>query len=99
MCSFCDKGCTIHDDAPESCKEFECAYYQGGENIELRPDKCHVIFEKMSDTLFIGTLDARFEITEIAKGQIRSFLRQGYTVRLGASDFRKPITWQPTEQI
>jgi hypothetical protein len=98
-CKFCDKGCTIHGDHPKACKEFECMYVQM-ENIpvELRPDKCHVIFEKMSDDRILGTLDARYDLTDIANRQISSFLKQGFEVKLGASDYRKPMIWQPMEQ-
>jgi hypothetical protein len=67
--------------------------------MELRPDKCHVIFEKHSDNIIVATLDARFDLDGIAKRQIRAFTKQGFTVRLGATDFRKAIIWQPTEQI
>jgi hypothetical protein len=70
-----------------------------GVPLKLRPDKCKVIFEKHSDTLIIATLDARYELTNIVKRQIANFLKQGFTVRLGASDFRKPKEWRPTEQI
>jgi len=69
------------------------------EYMSIRPDKSHVIFEKHSDSHIVATLDARFKITSIAERQIKSFGKQGYTIRLGASDFRKPIIWQLTEQI
>jgi hypothetical protein len=66
---------------------------------KLRPDNCKVIFEKLSDDTIHGTVDARFEVTDSAKKQAEAFIQQGYTVVLGASDFRKPMIWQPTEQI
>jgi hypothetical protein len=99
-CIFCNKGCTIHSDKPAECTDFDCMYIQSGTSrIELRPDKCKVIFEKTSDDTIRGTLDAKFEVTEIVKKQIKSFVKQGYTVILGATDFRKPMIWRPTEQI
>jgi hypothetical protein len=73
-------------------------YAQAGKDIELRPDKCKVIFEKISDDTVLGTLDARSDLTEIAKKQIGSFIKQGYKVILGASDYRKAMIWQPTTQ-
>jgi hypothetical protein len=99
-CIYCDKGCKIYDSKPKECTDFNCMYIQV-ENIseDLRPDKCKVIFEKKSDTQILGTLDARYELTDMAKRQIVSFLEQGFEVKLVASDFRKPIIWQPTEQI
>lgn len=92
-CQFCvvKEGCSIHEDRPNACRDFFCAYAQSPNvPIELRPDKSNVIFEKMSDQLFIGTLDARYELTDFAMGQINSFIKQGFSVILGASDFRKP---------
>jgi len=100
VCKYCDNGCTIHEGKDKECKEYNCMYAQvKGVPVELRPDNSKVIFEKHPGKLVIATLDARFELTDIAKKQITSFLNQGYTVRLGASDFRKPITWQSTVQI
>jgi hypothetical protein len=98
-CIHCDHGCKIHGNHPKECSEFNCMYIQVTDiDIGLRSDKCKVIFEKMTDDLIIGTLDARHKMTKEAKAQIQAFLDQGYTVKLGASDFRKPITWQPTIQ-
>ena len=94
MCKHCKGGCTIFPDRPSECSLFECAYYQASDApLKLRPDNCKVIFEKLSDQLFIGTLDARHEITETAMGQVKSFLSQGYSVIMGASDFRKPAVF------
>jgi len=99
VCAYCDNGCTIQETKDDECKEFDCMYAQVKDiPIKLRPDNCRVIFEKHSDDLIIATLDARHEITDIAKRQIGSFLKEGFTVQLGASDFRKPKVWQPTEQ-
>jgi hypothetical protein len=92
-CKHCvkGKGCSIQETKPTKCREFECAYYQSSKApIELRPDNCKMIFEKISDQLFIGTLDARFELTKTAREQVDSFINQGYSVILGATDYRKP---------
>lgn len=115
-CKHCvnGKGCSIQETKPTKCREFECSYYQSpNAPIELRPDKCKMIFEKISEQLFIGTLDAGFNLTETAKNQVSSFINQGYSVILGATDYRKPKIfiapghnkedifkqWQTTEQI
>lgn len=58
--------------------------------INLRPDKSHMIFEMWSDNLFYGIQDARYEVTDAARGQIIAFLNQGYSVICAASDGRKP---------
>jgi hypothetical protein len=73
-------------------------YIQGGKNINLRPDRCGIIFEKLSDVVIHGTYDVKSEMTDQARDQINSFMQQGYKVILGASDFRKPMVWQPITQ-
>lgn len=86
-CIHCDAGCTIHDTKPAECSDFECAYAQAphiGE--DLRPDKCGIVFEKLSDNIFYGTVVTGMKISEQAKGQIQSFLAQGYSVVLAASN-------------
>jgi len=49
-CKYCEKGCSIYDQRPQSCAEFECLYLKGG--IDIRPDKCGVIIEDYSEFLF-----------------------------------------------
>jgi hypothetical protein len=74
-------GCKIWDNVPKKCKEFSCAYNQVDDvPIDLRPDNCHIIFEKIGDNIFFGTQDPEHEITEFGNGQIRSFVNQGYSV-------------------
>lgn len=93
LCQHCDKnvGCTIHEDRPKICRDFMCAYAQQ-ENapIELRPDKCGIIFEKMDDTLFIGTIKPNNPVSEYAFGQITAFNDQGYDVVLTKHDTIEP---------
>ena len=39
QCINCvNNGCKIYGKHPQVCKDFECAYFQGGSDIELRPD-------------------------------------------------------------
>lgn len=83
QCVHCvDQGCMIHGKHPKVCKDFECAYYQGGNNIKLRPDQCGIMFWKKNERLFSGMVMPGLEITEMAKGQIESFKKQGYSVML-----------------
>lgn len=92
LCTFCKDGCTIHGNHPEECKKFECAYYQMKKvNINLRPDKCKVIFEKLSDSIFFGTLHPEFEISPIVKAQIDSFGKQGFSTIISSTKFTKPL--------
>jgi len=83
VCKFCEigVGCRIYDKAPKDCLEFKCAYAQMEKaNIKMRPDHCHVIFEKMADDMIYGTLDPYFEINEHVKIQIGLFHKEGMTV-------------------
>ena len=90
MCKFCKNGCSIHGSHPEECKKFECAYLQmENVNINLRPDKCKVVFEKLSDNIFFGTIHPDYELTLIARGQIKAFGQQGFSTII-SSKFKKP---------
>jgi hypothetical protein len=51
-----------------------------GVGEELRPDKLHIIFEKISDRTIFGLQDPQYEPTELAKRQAFDFVRQGYSV-------------------
>ena len=77
-----DNGCSIYGKHPQVCKDFECAYLQGGNNIELRPDKCGVMFFKKNERIFCGTLIPDVQVTDVVKRQIASFKKQGYSVVL-----------------
>ena len=48
-CKYCEinKGCRVYDERPDGCREFQCAWLQMvNVHIDLRPDKCGVLFEK-----------------------------------------------------
>lgn len=77
-----DKGCRIYGKHPQVCKDFECAFLQGGTNIELRPDKCGVMFWKKNERIFCGANMTGLPITDLALKQIASFKQQGYSVVL-----------------
>lgn len=89
LCKHCNKnvGCTVHEDRPLICRTFECAYVQH-ENapIELRPDKCGIIFEKLDDELILGTIKPDRLISDMGTQQLHSFNRQGYSVVLTKYD-------------
>ncbi len=84
-CEHCieNVGCNIYNNRPRCCRGFNCAWLQNvGAPIELRPDKCKIIFEKISDDVFFGTQDADFPMTQMGKNQIIAFNNQGYSVVL-----------------
>ena len=90
-CVHCDLGCKIHDTKPAECTDFDCAYVQM-ENIpiDLRPDKCGIIFEKLDDKIFYGTVNHNAKISDFGKGQINAFLKQGYSVILASLKEKEP---------
>lgn len=80
-CNLCiSNSCSIYGNHPQVCKDFECAYLQAGANIELRPDKCGVMFSKKSERIFSGMIVPNVPITDLAAKQIISFKKQGYSV-------------------
>ena len=82
-CTHCiNNGCAIYGNHPKVCKDFECAYLQGGSNIELRPDKCGIMFFKKTNRIFCGALVPDVPVSDIARGQIEAFKKQGYSVVL-----------------
>lgn len=91
LCTFCEnKKCTIWNDKPEECTGFECAYlYSEKANIKFRPDYCGIIFEKLSDRLFLGTYSSKRKYTKSGLDQVINFLKQGFSVILNNIDDRK----------
>ena len=92
-CQYQDHfGCTRHEDRPQICRNFFCAYAESDDlPISLRPDKCGIIFEKLSNNLFLGTVDHRIEVTKIAFAQIENFNVQGFSVVLKKNNTREVI--------
>lgn len=81
LCTFCNKdGCTIYKERPSDCRQFECAWLQSGASLDLRPDKCGILFERMNEKTFFGTLVPGRKISQVSEGQIKAFLRDGFSV-------------------
>jgi hypothetical protein len=76
------EGCKIYENRPEECRLFECSYFQMEKAFEgLRPDSCGIMFEKISDNVFFGSIET--DLTEMAKKQIDAFIEQGFSVLVG----------------
>jgi len=83
-CRECIPGvrCKIYLSRPMKCNIFQCCWLQmDNVHLDLRPDKCNVIFEKINDTLILGTSDGNY-ILPLIKGQIESFRKSGISVML-----------------
>lgn len=86
----CNNGCSIYGKHPTECSIFNCAYSQmEGVNINFRPDRCKVIFEKINDKLFFGTQDPEYTISQFTKDQIHAFNTQGFSVLISTNGNRK----------
>lgn len=92
-CKKCNpgQGCRLWPNAPQKCKEFACLYRQANSHPDLRPDKCKVIFEKVKDTFIFGTPAKDFKLTPVIHGQIKSFVREGYSVVINVKP--RPFVW------
>lgn len=94
MCKDCTllKGCNIYETRPTACRQFNCAYLQMEKvNINMRPDHSKVIFEKVSDRIFFGTVHPKYDMTDFAKGQILAFMNQGFSVIIKSGDFKPSL--------
>ena len=85
ICKYCvvGVGCKIYNNLDKECKDFNCAYIQSNCSEKLRPDKCKVIFEKIGDDIFFGTMHPNYPtayLDEVIQGQSINFHKQGYSV-------------------
>lgn len=48
-CKYCDNGCTIHAERPETCADYFCEWANENLPEEMRPDKVHFVVEKLPD--------------------------------------------------
>ena len=57
LCQNCTKnsGCNIYSSRPKSCIDFKCLFIETDMVEELRPNKCNIIFEKITETIYLGT--------------------------------------------
>ena len=88
-CEKCDpgKGCTIHKDRPKECREYQCMWSQMAKvGIKLRPDRCHTIFDRISETTICGMQDPDHKWHPYMTRQIKEFNKQGFSVILRDKD-------------
>lgn len=93
LCEHCieKKGCGVHEERPKICRDYFCAYAQQEDApIQLRPDNCGIIFEKLDEDIFVGTLKPGVKVSDYGMQQIGVFNKQGYNVVLTKYDERQP---------
>jgi Fe-S-cluster containining protein len=81
-CKHCEPnvGCKIYKNRPEACRIFECAWKQmEHSHIDLRPDKCGVLFEKWSDKVIVGSMNISY-ISDLIEKQIDYFRSENISV-------------------
>ena len=89
-------GCGLWDNGmPEDCKSFTCAYNQlENASVELRPDKCKIIFEKVDNTMFLGTMHPYYNEaykSKIIQKELMTFYNRGFSVVINSFTIDKAI--------
>lgn len=104
LCRYCEAGvgCQIFNTAlTEECKKFRCAYNQiENAPISLRPDKCKIIFEKVNNEMFLGTMHPDYKNaykTEVIQKQLMIFYAKGFSVILAILDNESPLVIYPAK--
>jgi len=83
-------GCKIFESVDPRCKEYACLYNQMEKcSPNLRPDKCHVIFEKVGDNIITGLMEKGHIMNDDVKNQIGRFVAEGFSVYM--SSFGNPV--------
>jgi hypothetical protein len=60
-CKYCLSDCTIYQQRPISCKNYKCAWLQHNLTSTLRPDICHVIFERLIiNPIYLALVDPEY---------------------------------------
>jgi len=79
-----DKRCNDYNNRPNECKTYLCTYAQMKHtHLDLRPDKCGVIFDKISDTLILGSTNIAINnLSYLVKEQIKYFGKDGFSVAI-----------------
>ena len=92
LCTFCERGCTIYDERPESCVNFNCVYITDGYDKSLRPDKTGVIFDKITTKIYYGLVGEdyldRWDTIQMRQ-HIKAFNEDGISIVV--SSFSKGI--------
>lgn len=81
-CHVCD-GCAIYSERPQSCRDFRCAWLNGEMPDWMRPDKAHVMLERINDHLVIALPEPGYERTWLTP-QVNALLKSQYQDNGGA---------------
>lgn len=84
-CQFACKGCTIYQSRPQSCRDFACAWLQGDMPEWMKPDKTHVMVEKIPNSSVVMALpepgyELTWETPEIISELKKQYVEKGIAV-------------------
>jgi len=99
-CQHCDKGCTIHESRPQECRGYQCMWSQMDDvGMEMRPDQCGIIFDRMSDDVISARLEEGMKLKPLVMGQINAFINEGFSILIfRGKDSKCFLNTQHTEQ-
>ena len=78
LCGFCKvkEGCSIHKSRPPVCRSFDCVYIQKQDmDLELRPDNCRVMFERVTDNLYLA-LELPRDVGSWKEDRVLNFIKE-----------------------
>ncbi len=107
-CRFCTvgKGCRIYDRRPPSCKKFMCLWFEHTRMpVDLRPDKCHVMFESLPGySIVMAYVDPdnpeawhSSRVMEVINALVINRQAVMVTVEKGEKDLLLPIGMKPED--
>jgi len=103
-CKHCNigVGCKLWDNGiTDDCAKFQCIYNEVTNlPIELRPDKCKVIFENVGDNIILGTMHPEYREAykkRIIRNQVEILLKKGRSVVFNSFTADKAIIF-PTKR-
>lgn len=82
-CMYCEPGtgCEAYNTRPEECRQFQCMWSQMEHvGIELRPDKCHIIFTRAGEDVICARLEKDHKLSKLVMNQIKTFNKEGFSV-------------------
>lgn len=73
------KGCNIYENRPDFCKKFQCGWYQGMLDEDLRPDKSNILVTTEIDAegkKFALLVECKEDIDQTTKERIITWMNQ-----------------------
>lgn len=86
ICSHCTVGvgCKIYQSRPGSCRKFYCRYITDNLSKALKPDHCHVVFEKLPNcVVYLALIDPDYPNAldnQAVKTQILQLLHDNFSI-------------------